>query len=341
MDRRAALMLGLGGMGACLASAAIGAEAAPLRVYWSTGQLGRSLKATFVDSFSGAGRVDILEGGDNPRFTQMQASRATPNFDVGTFTDIIMPLVVRSGLIAELDGRAIPNLAAVDPGLRPWGAHAVPYAYGSWGIVYNAARVAKPLTSWSDLLRSDLKGRVTAPNITYNSAIYTIDALARLKGGGLTDPEAGLEGMRQVRLSGPGLWEQESIAVGWLKTGEVLATPIYSGNALALLDDPDVKDLRFVVPDEGGYIVPNNLVKLARCPNPDGADRFIDHMLGEPAQSAWPSLGRSRPANARAVVLADVAAATPPAGELRRVDVAWFAQNRTTFVQRWNAVVNR
>ncbi|WP_204328416.1 hypothetical protein, partial [Stenotrophomonas maltophilia] len=64
----------------------------------------------------------------------------------------------------------------------------------------------------------------------------------------MTDPEAGLEGMRQVRLSGPGLWEQESIAVGWLKTGEVLATPIYSGNALALLDDPDVKDLRFVVP---------------------------------------------------------------------------------------------
>ncbi|WP_171523501.1 ABC transporter substrate-binding protein, partial [Acinetobacter baumannii] len=70
----------------------------------------------------------------------------------------------------------------------------------------------------------------------------------------------------------------------------VLATPIYSGNALALLDDPDVKDLRFVVPDEGGYVVPNNLVKLARCPNPEGADRFIDHMLGEPAQSAWPSL---------------------------------------------------
>lgn len=342
MDRRSLLKVGLAlsalPLGAFVQPAR--AQAKPIRVYWSTGQLGRSLKVAFVDTFADKALTEVQEGGDNPRFTQMQASRATPTFDVGTFTDVIMPLVLRSGLIAELDPRAIPNLAAVEAGLRPWGARAVPYAYGSWGIVYNAAKVARPPNTWSDLLGEPLRGHVTAPNITYNSSIYTLDALARSSGGKLSDPDGGLKAMRQLRLSGPGLWDQESIAVGWLKTGEVWATPMYSGNALALMDDPDVRDLRFVVPSDGGYVVPNNLVKLSSAPNPGGADLFINHILSKEAQAGWASIGRSRPARNDVPVPADVAAATPVASDMRRVDFEWLAANRSSLLARWNAIVN-
>jgi putative spermidine/putrescine transport system substrate-binding protein len=278
---------------------------------------------------------------DNARFTQMQANRAKPTSDVAIFIDVLMPLIVKSGLVAKLDAKAIPNLDRVDPALRGWDDFAVPMAYGSWGIAYNAKRVSKPITSWKDLLRDDLKGRVTAPNITFNSSVYTLDALSRLGGGSLREHDAGMRAMRQIRLSGPGLWEQENVAVGWLKTEEVWATAYYSGSVIGLRQDKDVPELRFVNPTEGAYFVPFNVTRLTNAPNQAGADRFINHMLDTQAQTAWAANGLSRPANRTVAVPKEVADATPLATALRKVDWQYFAEQRSAIVAKWNEVVNR
>jgi putative spermidine/putrescine transport system substrate-binding protein len=308
---------------------------------WYPGLLGANFKQSFLDTYDNNKNVEILESFDNARFTQMQANRARPNSDVATFIDVLLPLVARSGLTVKLTEDAIPNLAKVDPNVRTKDDMAVPVTYGSWGIAYNAEKLTKPITSWADLLREDLKGRVSAPNITYNSSIYTLDAMSRLEGGDLRDADAGLKAMRQIRTSGPGLWDQESIAVGWLKTGEIWATPYFSGNVLALMQDPDLKNLRFVVPSEGAYYVPLNVTKLANAPNSKEADRFINHMLSIPAQEAWTKFGRSRPVNTGAAVPDDVSASVPTADKLIRVDWEYFAKNRDAIVNKWNDVVNR
>jgi len=331
----AAIGLGWGG------SVASAQDKKPISVYWSAGQIGKNLKDAFAETYPDKAFLKIVEGGDNPRFTQMQANRSSPNFDLGTFIDVLLPLVIKSGLITKLDANNIPNLREVDPALRGWDDFAVPYTYGTWGIVYNAEKVKKPITSWADLLRDDLKGYVTSPNITFNSSIYTLDGLARLGGGSLKNPEAGLEAMRKVRLSGPGLWDQESIAIGWLKTGEAVASAFYSGSALRLMQEKDTAHLRFVVPSEGGYLVPSNLVRIANSPNPSGGDAFLNYILSREAQARWPGLGRTRPANRYVDVPADVAAAVPVAEKLLRIDANYFVANRSAIVQKWNDVVNR
>ncbi|MGL4289153.1 MAG: extracellular solute-binding protein, partial [Phreatobacter sp.] len=154
-------------------------------------------------------------------------------------------------------------------------------------------------------------------------------------------PEAGMKAIRQIRTSGPGLWEQESVAVGWLKTEEIWATPYFSGNVLALMQDRDLPELKFVVPEEGAYAVPLNVAKVANSPNPALADRFIDHLLGAEAQAAWIVAGRSRPANREVPVPPDVAASVPEIARLRRIDWLYFAENRNALVNAWNEVVNR
>ena len=270
----------------------------------------------------------------------MQASRNKPNVDVATFIDVLMPIVNNSGLLAKLAPAAIPNLASIDQELLIWNGLAVPASYGSWGIMYNKKRVSKPLTSWGDLLRDDLKGHVSHPNVTYNSSIYSLDALARLGGGDLRSPDAGMKSIRQIRLSGPGLWDQESIAVGWMKTEEIWATPYFSGNVLALMEDKDVPDLGFVVPSEGAYAVPFNITKIANGPNAGDADRFINHILSEAAQTAWVAAGRSRPAHRGVQVPAAVAATVPVISQLRRIDWTYFTQNRSAIVAKWNEMVN-
>lgn len=309
-------------------------------ISWYPGLLGANFRSAFLETYADKASCKIVDSWDNPRFTQMQANRNSPNVDVATFIDVLLPLVTRSGLVEKLSTNAIPNLKHVDPAVRSWDDFAVPVTYGSWGILYNVDRVKTPIMSWKDLLRDDLKGRVSHPNITYNSSIYSLDALARLSGGSLEKPEAGLKAIRQIRISGPGLWEQESIAVGWVKTGEVWATPYFSGTVLAMMEDKDIPRLKFVVPEEGAYYVPMNVTKITRSPNPAGADKFIDHMLAPGPQEAWAKVGRSRPVNRNVAVPRDVAETVPLVGKLRKIDWAYYARERSNIVNAWNAIVN-
>lgn len=309
-------------------------------VHWYPGLLGANLRAAFAETYEGAS-VAVIESFDNARFTEMQATSDQPAFDVGMFIDPLMPLVAESELIEPLDPSAIPNLESVDPLVRIDDDTWAVVTYGSWGIAYNADEVTEPITSWRDLLREDLSGRVSAPNITYNSSLYTLDALARLEGGSLQDPERGFELMQQVRSNGPGLWDSESVAVGWLKTGEIWATPYFSGNVLALQDDPDVPNLEFVVPEEGAYFVSFNVVNVANSPNPGSANAFINHMLSVEAQEAWAEIGKARPVNVDADVPEEVERTVPPADELIHLDWVYFAENRDEIVSQWEEIVNR
>jgi len=326
---------------ALLSPAAV-AQAASMTIGWYPGLLGSNFRKSFLDTFPGGREAKVVESFDNARFTQMQANRQQPNLHVGVFTDVLLPLIVRSGLVAELQLTQVPHLKDLDPRVPlPVGRHAVPVTYGTWGIAYNAKRVGKPITGWADLLRDDLKGHVSAPNVTYNSSMYTLDALASLKGGGLKNPDAGLEAMYQIRSRGPGLWDQESIAVGWLKSGEIWATPYFSGNVLAMQRDPDLADLRFCVPSEGGYALPMNVTRVINPTAGSTPEAFINHMLGIEAQETWARTGLARPVNARARVPDEVAAVVPTADKLRQLDWAFFAEQRAGLVDRWNKVVNR
>jgi putative spermidine/putrescine transport system substrate-binding protein len=318
------------------------AQSQPLSIGWYPGLLGANFRRSFLDTYPTGKDAKVIEAFDNARFTQMQANRNRPTLHIGVFTDVLLPLIARSGLIATMDANAIPNLKHIDPRVKlPIGLQAVPATYASWGIVYNAKYVKKPITSWADLLRDDLKGHVSAPNITYNSAVYTLDALAALKGGGLKAPDTGMEAMHTIRSRGPGLWDQESIAVGWLKTGEIWATPYFSGNVLAMMRDPDLPDLRFCVPSEGAYSVPLNITRVVNPSAGNAPEAFINHMLSVEAQETWARIGGGRPINVNAKVPDDVAAMVPTADKLRTLDWAYFAEQRTAIVDKWNRIVNR
>ncbi|GAA0606488.1 ABC transporter substrate-binding protein [Paenochrobactrum glaciei] len=341
INRRHFLALGAAFGGASLAGLPAWAAENVIELGWYPGLLGQNFKKGFLDGYPDAAKVKIIEAFDNARFTQMQANRNKPSLHLGVFTDAMLPLVARSGLIRDLSVDLIPNLADFDPLVpRPVGDKAVPLTYGSWGIAYNAKYIKEPITSWADLLRPDLAEGVSAPNITYNSSLYTLDALASLKGGSIKDPKAGFEAMRQIRLGGPGLWDQESTAVGGLKTGEIWATPYLSGSILALMSDPDLPDLRFCVPSEGAYSVPMSITRVDNDSAGNAPDDLINYMLSKEPQEAFARIGGCRPVNKNAVTPDDVAAMVPMADKLRSLDWAYFSENRTSIVDAWNDIVN-
>jgi putative spermidine/putrescine transport system substrate-binding protein len=334
----------LAAMAALGASASLPARAQsqPLTIGWYPGQLGSNFRKSFLDTYPAGKNAKVVESFDNARFTQMQANRNNPNLHIGVFTDVLLPLIARSGLISQMDPAVIPNLKELDPRIKlPVGQHAVPVTYGAWGIAYNAKLVKKPVTSWADLLRADLKGHVSSPNITYNSSVYTLDAMAALEGGSIRKPDAGLKAMHAIRTGGPGLWDQESIALGWLKTGEIWATPYFSGNVLAMARDPDLQDIRFCIPSEGAYSLPMSITRVVNPSAGNAPEAFINHVFSVEAQEAWAKIGGGRPVNAKARVPAEVVASVPTIDKLRTLDWNYFAEQRSAIVDRWAAVVNK
>lgn len=306
---------------------------------WSPGASGANFKKSFVDTFKEAG-VRIIGQYDGPRLTQMQANRGSPTADIAVFTNVTTPLVMRSGLVRPLDVGKIPNLAKIDPKITFANKLGAPVTYGCWGILYNAERVKPPIESWGDLLRADLKGHVSTPNVTYSSSLCTLDALAALKGGSVKSPDRGLEMIRQIRLSGPGLWDHDNIAFGWIKTGELWATPCNSAQLQQLLLDPDIPKLKFVTPKEGGYYLGFNIVKVANGPHPDLADRFINHMLDAQWQAILAKVGNTRPTNVDVIVPPSLAELVPPAAQLRELDWEYLAKNRKQITDEWDRIVN-
>lgn len=317
------------------------AQKQSLEISWSGGNIGRNLKKVFVDPYDKNVDIKVVNSFDSRRFTLLNANRAKPTIDLGTFIDVMFPIVERSNLLEKMSTSEIPNLKDIYPQLVKKSGLGAAYMFGAWGIVYNADAVKKPITSWADLVREDLKGRVTSPAITYLSAVFVLDAMARLNGGDLKSYEKGLEMMRKIRLNGPGFWRNDSIAIGWIKTGEVWATPFYSGNMISLQGRKDMPKLRFVVPKEGAYMVASNVVKVKNGPNPKVADKFINTMLSVEAQERWAKIGGSRPANRKAKVPKAVLESVPNPEKLLVIDSEFFVKNRQAIIDRWNAVVNR
>jgi len=119
-------------------------------------------------------------------------------------------------------------------------------------------------------------------------------------------------------------------------------TPFHSGNTLVLAQDPDLKDLRFIVPTEGGYYAPLAIAKVKNGPlGGNAAEQFINHALSIKSQETYAELNKVRPVNVKAKVPADAAAACPSASGLNKIDIDYLNRNRSKIIDQWNLVVNR
>lgn len=89
------------------------------------------------------------------------------NMDVVTPSAYYVPLNVKGGVLQPLDSSRIPNLQGVMPIFRDVSdlviggkRYAVPFAWGSCPLMYNAKEVTDPPTSWGALFEDRYKGRV-------------------------------------------------------------------------------------------------------------------------------------------------------------------------------------
>lgn len=205
------------------------------------------------------------------------------NYDVVCPSDYMIQKMIDNDLLQELNWDNIPNAKAnigaqyyeqseaFDPGNR----YAVPYCWGTVGILYNKTMVDEPVTSWSILW--DEK---------YADSILMQDSVRDLFMVGLKSLGYSMNSTDEIELNEAKdlLIQQKPLVQAYVIDqvrdkmigNEAALGVIYSGEAI--FTQRENPDLEYVIPKEGTNVWIDSWVIPKNAENVENAEKFIDFM---------------------------------------------------------------
>lgn len=205
------------------------------------------------------------------------------NYDVVCPSDYMIKKMIDNDLLQELNWDNIPNAKAnigaqyyeqseaFDPGNR----YAVPYCWGTVGILYNKTMVDEPVTSWSILW--DEK---------YADSILMQDSVRDLFMVGLKSLGYSMNSTDEKELNEAKdlLIQQKPLVQAYVIDqvrdkmigNEAALGVIYSGEAI--FTQRENPDLEYVIPKEGTNVWIDSWVIPKNAENVENAEKFIDFM---------------------------------------------------------------
>ncbi len=205
----------------------------------------------------------------------------------GTQIDVVVPseyMVQRmmiEDMLAKIDTAKMENFKYVEEfastlGYDPKADYAVPYTWGTFGIMYNIALTGEEITSLSSMFDSKYAKQV----MMYDSIRDSVGAALLYLGYDLNtkDPKE-LEEAAQLLI------DQKPIVLAYgtddlrmsMVNGSAAISMMYAGDAAYSMDENE--DLRYVVPTEGANIFVDSLCILKTTDAYDASLRFIDFLM--------------------------------------------------------------
>ncbi len=200
-------------------------------------------------------------------------------FDVAVPSDYMVSVMIKLGMLRELDKAKIPNAAGLDPQFlkKPYDSenkYSLPYAWSITGIAVNRTSYTDPVTSWGDLLQNDkATGRVSL----LDDVREVLAASLKLNGLSLNaTSQEGLDKAKATLLAAKKhIKAFNSMPAPLLGSGDVVLAQMYSGEASVAGRDSG-KKIEFVIPSEGATMAIDNAVILKDAPHPDAAHALIN-----------------------------------------------------------------
>lgn len=223
-------------------------------------------------------------------------------YDVIVPSDYAVEMLIDADALLPLDLSNIPNAGNIDPAyLHPYfdpGGTAtggrnhqknekfsLPYLWGTTGIAYDKTKVTPRLTSWNDLWRPELAGKLVL--LDDAREMLGIAALASGLGKNETQPELIAIARDKLKSLAPGVVAFDANnGENLLIDGTATAGVFFSGNAaLAQRANPNIE---WVLPtDASGKdaagIWFDNLAIPTKAAHPDSAAAFINFVLSAEA----------------------------------------------------------
>jgi putrescine transport system substrate-binding protein len=267
-------------------------------------------------------------------------------FDVVVPTAPYLQRQIRSGAYLPLDKKKLPNLANLDPKLMarvaqndPQNAHAVIYAWGTYGLGYNEKMVAEalpnaPLNSWRLIFDPAYAAKLA------KCGISTLDAPAGVmrlvlkylgKDPNAPSPQDLDEAGATLNKIRPYIRTIDSTnIIQAMANGDICVALGYSGDFVqARKRAREAKNgvaIGFVIPEEGSLLWFDMLAIPRDAPNAANAHLFINYLMEPGVIAAITNFIGFANANSRAAPLLDASIVSdtivyPPPGQQQRLFV--------------------
>lgn len=203
------------------------------------------------------------------------------NYDLVQPTDYIIPLMIREGLIQEIDLTQLPNLKNIDGGyldlpFDPGNKYSIPYLAGTDAIVYNSATVENPPTSWADLWNPEYAGRMVFlddSRVTIGMTLLTLGYdFNSTNEAELREAQAKLEEL----IPNVKLFDSDSPKTA-LIAGDVDLGIVWTGEAF--LAREEIPTIEYVYPSEGAILWQDNWVVPVGASHTDAAYAWLNYLM--------------------------------------------------------------
>jgi spermidine/putrescine transport system substrate-binding protein len=248
----------------------------------------------------------------------------------GSQIDVIIPSeymiqrMMLEDMLAALDiskmenVRYVQDFAAATCDYDPVCNYSAPYAWGTFGILYNETMVDGPVNSWDILFDEAYAGKV----LMYDSMRDSLGVALIRQGSSINSKDKA-----EIDAAADMLIAQKPMVLGYgtedlrmsMASGSAALAVTYAGDAVySMADSPD---LRYVIPQEGANIFVDSLCILKNTAHYDAALQFVDFMLRpDIAAKNAAYTGYSTPEDAALEYLDEEIMANtafnPPAGDL-------------------------
>lgn len=269
------------------------------------------------------------------------------NYDVVCPSDYMVNRMIKEGLLAELNYDNIPNIKNIDPkylksaeSFDPGNKYAVPYCWGTVGILYNKTMVDEPITSWSAIFDEKYKDEILMIDSVRDGMGIALKYLGYSMN---TTDEAQLEEAKELLISqrpfvqGYFVDEVRNKMIG----EEATLGVIYSGEAI--YTQRENSDLEYVVPEEGSNVWIDGWVIPKKAKNKENAEKWINFMCREDiALMNFEEITYSTPnAAARELIEdADIKNSTiafPDEETLNRCEAfQYLGETEEVYLEKWN-----
>ena len=215
------------------------------------------------------------------------------DYDVVVPSDYMISQLIEEDMLETLDYSNIPNFSLIDDRFKnlpydPTNKYTVPYAWGTVGIIYDAAVVEEPVTSWDVMFSDEYAGNVL---MFRNSRDALATALFYLGYDVNTSDEAQLREAQQLLADAKGRGVYQAFVMdeiyGKLEGGNAAIGAYYAGDYLSMVDNQaEGVDLQFAVPEEGSNWFVDAMCVLKDAPHKEEAEAWINFIASTEANLA-------------------------------------------------------
>ena len=213
-------------------------------------------------------------------------------YDAVCPSDFMIQKMREHDLLAEINFDNVPNIDQIDPlymelskSFDPENKYAVPYTWGTIGILYNKERLQElgvpAPTKWADLWDERLSGEILMQDSVRDAFMVA------LKKDGYSMNSESKDELEQAKQE---LIDQKPLVQAYVIDqvrdkmigGEAAVGVIYSGEMLYIQDEAVSLgldyDLEYVIPEEGTNLWLDSWVIPKNAKNKENAEKWIDFM---------------------------------------------------------------